>query len=113
MRPRRHPVLVTFLLALHIIVLGTAPVADAIAEAQGARAFVHIEAPGTNKCPPVHNDLNCQFCRAAGHTFFGGVSVLPLFASAGVRLQPSPRSDNAIHALDGVAPFAARPPPSV
>jgi hypothetical protein len=111
MQPRRHPLLVTFLLALHVTVLGTAPIADAIAEASSARTFVHIEAPGRNKCPPVHDDLTCQFCRVVSHNQFGSVSALPLFAAASIHV-PGPSTSPVVGlARDGVTPFAPRPPP--
>jgi hypothetical protein len=41
------------------------PVAEARAEAAGATAVAHVEAPdGSGKCPPAHDHLSCTICRA-------------------------------------------------
>jgi hypothetical protein len=49
-------------LALHVGVLGVAPLAEAFARAnRGEQA--HVEPDGSRGCPPGHNDLYCQICR--------------------------------------------------
>jgi hypothetical protein len=48
--------------ALHLLLLGAAPLAEALAEARrGSQA--HVEAEATKTCPPAHNALYCQLCR--------------------------------------------------
>jgi hypothetical protein len=108
--PRKHPLFATLLLALHVAVLGAAPIADAVAESSANGSFVHVEAPGTN-CPPIHNDFTCQFCRVVNHNVVGFDSALPVSFYAMYSAGALHASDHVFVAAPLSTPFAPRPPP--
>jgi hypothetical protein len=55
-------VVAAFAVALHLLLLGAAPLAEAWAEAR-RDSQAHLEAEATKSCPPGHNALYCQLCR--------------------------------------------------
>lgn len=110
--PRLSRAVSLLLLLLHVLVGGLLPLADARAEsgALAAEGTVHVEAQGSERCPPGHDELTCQLCpllRLAGSP--GGRVALPEVArvlSATVPVQPSSGP-----ARGRIAPDQARAPP--
>jgi hypothetical protein len=55
------------LLLLHVVVVGLlVPAADARLEQAAGDSVVHVEADGSQSCPPGHDHLHCQFCQHLG-----------------------------------------------
>lgn len=53
-------------LSLHLLVAGLVPFVDGALEAATVDHHVHVTAPDGESCPPLHNDLTCQFCQVLG-----------------------------------------------
>ena len=58
-------------LALHVFVVGAAPVVDAL-EGHGRTVVAHWEDLSSDHCPPLHDELACQLVQV-----FGAGALLP------------------------------------
>lgn len=50
------------LVVLQVVLWGAAPVADAILDAESARAVTHVESHSRSSCPPSHDQATCAIC---------------------------------------------------
>jgi hypothetical protein len=50
------------LLLLQVVLWGAAPVADAMLDAESARAVTHVESHSHSSCPRSHDHATCAIC---------------------------------------------------
>lgn len=74
-------------LAVHVVVIAAAPIADAVTDRSGAMV-VHWEDSQDTSCPPQHDPEVCQLCQVVSTTF--GCPGTPDWVSARLRLAATP-----------------------
>lgn len=99
-------------LAVHVLVLAVAPIADAQAE-HAERIVAHWEDAQERSCPPLHDPAVCQLCQVVSATFGGtaGVALAPTSLVSVAAPRPRDREHVARAAALRGSP-APRGPPS-
>jgi hypothetical protein len=100
-------------LALHVLVVAAAPLADAQAD-RAERIIAHWEDAQERDCPPLHDPSACQLCQVVSATFGGtaGAALAPIHLVHVAVPLPRDREYVALAAALRGSP-APRGPPSV